>query len=947
MEAREDVRLVSPGDEVGSPTGRQSKRSRQQALRAGRGEENPAQAWSAASFPSLTRATLARRRWEVGASMRDDFKQRTIGILAQRVAYRCSRCERSTTGPGSRPDSRVSIGVAAHITAASPGGPRHDPRLTRDERASPRNGIWLCQACARLVDADAERYTVEILHVWKRRAEERARSSLEAWPTPHVVHSRGMISPGSSAIMKKLAAAQAEYFDRVRRPVFADQDSLPIAQVVRLLVSRRGGADCEPEISFEQLVERRGPTVVIGEPGAGKSTSMQKLAHSLSQAFLAGEDARLPVYLDLKWSRADLMEFAREEIIRLTGSPAQGVSTMLAEAPLILLLDAFEEASQPAALVRDVRSASSSGRLTCLVASRRLMGLEQVAQSVYEIARLGPDEVARVLTLYLRDSLPLWAIEARLSELDGHGMLADLGNPMFLWFFSIWLRHLHPEGAIKRVPKGVVVGEVLENYFLTHWEEAADEHEAKERKQLSIDLLAALAHEMVRDGDRTTIPRSDLGGRPSARLIALGWLRGRYPYPEHVADVFERSMIRHGLLIQRGSDLSFWHKTVRNHFAARMLSANREEVQRMGREERWREPLVLGFAAGVLRPELIDAVGEVNPSLALEACQNLPELESQVVKPCVSLGVDALLGASPILESLAVARQLRGLFMQDPRLVGSSIAKKISGREEEEGSLEELALLVATLKESFNLRELHASVVAAHTIPRVIAGISLDEVGSTAAPTQIEVCVLVEDDRAKAYEVLGIVHDKFRPRAGGFRDYIAMPKANGYQALETTVVLREGRARVVIQTEAMHYSHPEWLNQSERYGAVWKHLEDQRARLGLAPIPLADRNFDSRRIVVLPSDGRGFFELAPGSTALDFAFKVHTEVGLRCRRVLVDGREVPRGLPLEDLSTVWVETSPEVVVEASWVRMVRRASTVRKIRRAVRDRLARGGPTES
>jgi hypothetical protein len=68
--------------------------------------------------------------------------------------------------------------VAAHITAAALGGPRYDSSFTVEQRASPENGIWLCQNCAALIDRDVHRFTVDLLHAWKTVAEDRARNQI-------------------------------------------------------------------------------------------------------------------------------------------------------------------------------------------------------------------------------------------------------------------------------------------------------------------------------------------------------------------------------------------------------------------------------------------------------------------------------------------------------------------------------------------------------------------------------------------------------------------------------------------------------------------------------------------------------------------------------------------------------------------------------------------------
>lgn len=68
--------------------------------------------------------------------------------------------------------------MAAHITAASPGGPRYDAGLTAEQRGSATNGIWLCQTDAKLVDDDVASYPVDVLRSWKEHAEEGARAML-------------------------------------------------------------------------------------------------------------------------------------------------------------------------------------------------------------------------------------------------------------------------------------------------------------------------------------------------------------------------------------------------------------------------------------------------------------------------------------------------------------------------------------------------------------------------------------------------------------------------------------------------------------------------------------------------------------------------------------------------------------------------------------------------
>lgn len=115
------------------------------------------------------------------AARRDNFPSSVRKALAARVNYRCSNpeCRLATTGPSHDPGKSVDVGVAAHITAAAAGGERYDPSLTKEERKSAENGIWLCQNHAKLVDNDSVRYTVEVLREWKDEAESAARAEIE------------------------------------------------------------------------------------------------------------------------------------------------------------------------------------------------------------------------------------------------------------------------------------------------------------------------------------------------------------------------------------------------------------------------------------------------------------------------------------------------------------------------------------------------------------------------------------------------------------------------------------------------------------------------------------------------------------------------------------------------------------------------------------------------
>jgi hypothetical protein len=135
--------------------------------------------------------------------MRNDFSAATKELLAKRVGYLCSNpnCQQLTSGPQEDPTKAVNIGVAGHITAASPGGPRYDDTLTPEQRSNISNGIWLCQTHAKLIDSDLARYTAAGLRQWKEIAERSAARALE------VRRSRSSCDEDSFAKVERLMPA--------------------------------------------------------------------------------------------------------------------------------------------------------------------------------------------------------------------------------------------------------------------------------------------------------------------------------------------------------------------------------------------------------------------------------------------------------------------------------------------------------------------------------------------------------------------------------------------------------------------------------------------------------------------------------------------------------------------------------------------------------------------
>ncbi len=206
--------------------------------------------------------------------MRDDFPPAIIEQLVRRVGSCCSNpgCQRPTSGPRDELEKSINIGVAAHITAASPGGPRYDENLTQAQRQSITNGISLCQVCAKLVDNDPARYTVEVLRDWKENAESLALLRLEQ-PTPRH-HEPTLLIP---AVMPK--ASWLSYISR--STTFSGR-----RDEMSLLESFLGGQ------------EKFSWWIITGPAGAGKSRLALELCEAIQGAWYVGFLSRTDSFSD-------------------------------------------------------------------------------------------------------------------------------------------------------------------------------------------------------------------------------------------------------------------------------------------------------------------------------------------------------------------------------------------------------------------------------------------------------------------------------------------------------------------------------------------------------------------------------------------------------------------------------------------------------------------------
>ena len=211
---------------------------------------------------------------------------------------------------------------------------------------------------------------------------------------------------------------------------------------------------------------------------------------------------------------------------------------------------------------------------------------------------------------------------------------------------------------------------------------------------------------------------------------------------------------------------------------------------------------------------------------------------------------------------------------------------------------------------------------------------------------------LVVKNLDDCYLSLGALHRRFKPVHSRFKDFIAIPKSNGYQSLHTTVIGPDGTpVEFQIRTEEMHridengilvhwlYSSSEDTSDLQSRTAAWLQnlLEIQRTSTDSTEF-LENIKVDlfPNRIYVFTPKGK-IISLPKGSTAIDFAYEIHTDVGNHTQAVRINGEAKPLSTALRNGDLVQVETSPDAHPSPEWLEYVHSGRARAEIRQYLRS----------
>ena len=197
---------------------------------------------------------------------------------------------------------------------------------------------------------------------------------------------------------------------------------------------------------------------------------------------------------------------------------------------------------------------------------------------------------------------------------------------------------------------------------------------------------------------------------------------------------------------------------------------------------------------------------------------------------------------------------------------------------------------------------------------------------------------IIVDSVDMCYRALGMVHNLYKPRPGRFKDYIAIPKANGYQSLHTVLFGPRGLPiEVQIRSSEMHEIAESGIAAHALYknGNASESVAHRRARSWMREILEMQKTagdpvefIEHVKVDLFPDTVFVFTpageikELTRGSTPVDFAYAVHTDIGNTCLGVRIDGRPASLRTPLETGQTVEIVTSRRARPDPTWINFV-------------------------
>lgn len=579
---------------------------------------------------------------------RDNFLKDTVRELAGRAGHACSNpdCRLPTSGAAFGDEGKVVIvGVAAHIKAAAPGGPRYDPVQTPEERRHASNGIWLCTAHAKQIDDDAKHFTVEKLKGWKKEAERRSALAILTLQVPNanatlqsgdeqaandLAHRLGL-SPQDNLLTVTARLRQAATRDlaafvgALKSPVNAislDLRLIESQQVTSFQVEGLAAAIC----TFNEIV-------VVAAPGTGKTTTLLQVAHNI-----ATNERLVATFIPLSEWSAQSHTLLQSVVQRaaFAGEREEHLKLLAHAGRLVLVMDGWNEldATSRKRLRAEIQSMQRDYPSLGIVMSTRVRALDvPISGPVVEIEQLSETQQLLIVRAYRGD-----AGERILDQAWRTRGLRDLvAIPLFL-------TTLLSDTPGENLP--TTKEEVL-RLFVAEIDRNANKGEALDAVASGFHsaMLTAIAADATL-ADNVTVSNHrarSVISNVTGRLVSEGQI-STAPQPDAVLT----ALVSYHVLVRTATGVAFQHQQFQEWFASQDV-----------------ETLMMAAAAGdevahqQLRNSIINAHAWEEP--VLFACERASRGGTDSVLAAANVVLDAL-AIDPMLAAEAIYRSSEALW---------------------------------------------------------------------------------------------------------------------------------------------------------------------------------------------------------------------------------------------------------------------------------------------
>lgn len=384
-------------------------------------------------------------------------------------------------------------------------------------------------------------------------------------------------------------------YELIDVPWNKDVHSLPVSEVVQLELREKPRKEDQ---KFSDAIKKKPRLLVIGNPGAGKSTALQWITYSYAKQILNHfqEGVPVPIYLQLKWYNNSLLKliatyFGKNDVV----CDEETIRDWIKKEQFLFLLDGFDELSDPSKCLKDVNDLIGfSGKARFVVTSRKIEDLKDFKSLEFEevkVKQLSNSQMEIFIERYLGKE----GGSRLFKELKVHNLLTEARNPLTLWLMTLECQE--DESRIS-INKGMLFKSVIERRFLGKWDEKVIPAELERQKytDLKIKVLSRLAFSMIEVGDLIKIKEDQV------KKIVDDFLKeGRTNYKD-IRDEILRQLFASRFLIKVGEQVSFWHKSFRDYFAAleivEIFTREPEEFVNQYVTERWEGSIL--FFVGIM-----------------------------------------------------------------------------------------------------------------------------------------------------------------------------------------------------------------------------------------------------------------------------------------------------------------------------------------------------------